>query len=416
MAAQWLANWSQAFSKSGLGAADDALRPGVRACRDYLIEHRDRVIGKDELFREIWRGRVVTDQSLFQCIGEIRAAHGKTSVRTFPGRGYQWQGSLRRPSRFALPAAALIALIAAAAAALNVVAGGAGRDAAKHSTIALLPVGDDHAGLEGALIEWLSVRVPAVLVTGTESVGVAAADAAELSVQINLQDRRDDRLRAGYRIAADGWSIDGAVEAHDVASLARDLGMFVRETYLRERRHADDPAARRMASYDAALSHRMAGDLPAADLHARILLAEAPGLLAAHRLMAELDIVQDRLPAARQRIDDMLETAARNDDPAWHVAAYLAEVDYRLARREIEAAQGAASAALAAARAAALHRDAGKAAEHLAAIGIEKNRRSQAMNWLVDAHGYYTEGQCTVGTARIDRKVRELLELPAATG
>lgn len=57
----------------------------------YLVQNRGRLISKDKLIEDVWRGRAVTDGSLGKCIEELREALGDTSmsyVRNVRGRGY----------------------------------------------------------------------------------------------------------------------------------------------------------------------------------------------------------------------------------------------------------------------------------------------------------------------------------------
>ena len=42
----------------------------------YLIEHRDRIVGKDELLSQVWAGRVVEENNLSQAIALLRRALG----------------------------------------------------------------------------------------------------------------------------------------------------------------------------------------------------------------------------------------------------------------------------------------------------------------------------------------------------
>ena len=51
-----------------------ALRPQAFAVLRYLAEHVGRLVTKDELMHALWPGLVVTDDSLVQCIHEIRRA------------------------------------------------------------------------------------------------------------------------------------------------------------------------------------------------------------------------------------------------------------------------------------------------------------------------------------------------------
>jgi TolB-like protein/DNA-binding winged helix-turn-helix (wHTH) protein/Flp pilus assembly protein TadD len=67
------------------------LRPRTAALLSYLITHAGRVIGKDELLRAIWPKVVVTEDSIVQCVKEIRRAlgHGRQDwIRTVPREGY----------------------------------------------------------------------------------------------------------------------------------------------------------------------------------------------------------------------------------------------------------------------------------------------------------------------------------------
>ncbi|TIR93774.1 MAG: adenylate cyclase, partial [Mesorhizobium sp.] len=69
-----------------------ALRHQTFAVLRHLLENADRVVTKDELMRAVWNGIAVTDDSLVQCIHEIRAAlnDGRQAVvETVPRRGYR---------------------------------------------------------------------------------------------------------------------------------------------------------------------------------------------------------------------------------------------------------------------------------------------------------------------------------------
>ncbi len=59
----------------------------------YLIEHRGAIVGKEELVSRLWKGRAVTDNSLAQCMNDIRKALGDDPrqprfLRTIPRSGY----------------------------------------------------------------------------------------------------------------------------------------------------------------------------------------------------------------------------------------------------------------------------------------------------------------------------------------
>lgn len=68
-----------------------ALRPKAFDLLCYLAERPGRLLSKDELLLAIWPGVFVTDDSLVQCIGEIRAVLGDEArriIKTVPRRGY----------------------------------------------------------------------------------------------------------------------------------------------------------------------------------------------------------------------------------------------------------------------------------------------------------------------------------------
>lgn len=67
------------------------LRPRTAALLAHLIANADRVVGKDELLQAVWPKAVVTEDSLVQCVKEIRRALGPARhgwIRTVPREGY----------------------------------------------------------------------------------------------------------------------------------------------------------------------------------------------------------------------------------------------------------------------------------------------------------------------------------------
>jgi DNA-binding winged helix-turn-helix (wHTH) protein/tetratricopeptide (TPR) repeat protein len=89
-----------------------ALRPQVFDVLVYLAEHHGRVIAKKELFDAVWGGAARTDDSVVQCIVDIREALADTGhrlVKTVPRRGYLFTGEVApappKPAPTAGPAA-----------------------------------------------------------------------------------------------------------------------------------------------------------------------------------------------------------------------------------------------------------------------------------------------------------------------
>lgn len=69
------------------------LRPKSFDVLRYLLENGGRLVTKDEVMRAIWPNVIVTDESLAQCISEVRHAIGdsrQTIIKTVPRRGYRF--------------------------------------------------------------------------------------------------------------------------------------------------------------------------------------------------------------------------------------------------------------------------------------------------------------------------------------
>ena len=61
----------------------------------YLIRHRDRVVSKDELLKELWHGTVVSEAAVRRALKVVRKAIGddgttQSMLRTLRGRGYRF--------------------------------------------------------------------------------------------------------------------------------------------------------------------------------------------------------------------------------------------------------------------------------------------------------------------------------------
>lgn len=76
------------------------------------------VLSKDELLSLLWPGVVVTEESLTQCVYELRAALGSAGpalIRTIPRRGYRFDAEMRREPIPAAPGTAISSPAAAPA-------------------------------------------------------------------------------------------------------------------------------------------------------------------------------------------------------------------------------------------------------------------------------------------------------------
>jgi len=110
-----------------------ALRPKSFDVLHYLLKNSQRVVPRDEILNEVWPDVFVIDDSLTQCLFDIRKAlgeNGKHIVRTVPRRGYVFDLpvtyidsveseqtssveillSARRPSRWIMVALTLLTL------------------------------------------------------------------------------------------------------------------------------------------------------------------------------------------------------------------------------------------------------------------------------------------------------------------
>ena len=72
-----------------------SIEPQVFDLLVYLIQNRDRVVGRDELMDTLWKGKVVSDSTLSSCVKEARKALGddadtQTYIKTLHRRGYRF--------------------------------------------------------------------------------------------------------------------------------------------------------------------------------------------------------------------------------------------------------------------------------------------------------------------------------------
>lgn len=76
------------------------LRPKSFDVLSYLLHHAGRVVDKEEMIKAVWPGVTVTEESLTQCISEVRRALGDESrriIKTVPKRGYLFDMLISAP-------------------------------------------------------------------------------------------------------------------------------------------------------------------------------------------------------------------------------------------------------------------------------------------------------------------------------
>jgi DNA-binding winged helix-turn-helix (wHTH) protein len=76
-----------------------AVEPQVFDVLTYLLENRERVVSKDDLFASVWRGRIVSDSTLASRINAARKAVGDSAaeqklIRTIARRGIRFVGAV----------------------------------------------------------------------------------------------------------------------------------------------------------------------------------------------------------------------------------------------------------------------------------------------------------------------------------
>ncbi len=80
-----------------------SLRPKVFHALQFLIEHRDRTVTKDELCAHVWPDQFITDATIESCIKHVRQAIGDDGraqklIQTRRGFGYRFVGEVEEQS------------------------------------------------------------------------------------------------------------------------------------------------------------------------------------------------------------------------------------------------------------------------------------------------------------------------------
>jgi TolB-like protein/tetratricopeptide (TPR) repeat protein len=95
------ASFDPASGALSIGGRRASLRPRTAAVLRCLLEHAGQLVSKDHLLKEVWTDLVVTENSLAQCVTEIRRALGEREavLKTIPRRGYLLEARVGRTGK-----------------------------------------------------------------------------------------------------------------------------------------------------------------------------------------------------------------------------------------------------------------------------------------------------------------------------
>jgi TolB-like protein len=123
------------------GARPRPLEPQVFALLAYLVEHRERLVSRDEIFEKVWDGRIVSDSALSSRVKSARKALGDDGkaqrfIKTIHGQGFRFVAEVRveRDQTSASPA-----ILSGTAGTASVQASDVSADSISRPSIAVLP-------------------------------------------------------------------------------------------------------------------------------------------------------------------------------------------------------------------------------------------------------------------------------------
>ena len=336
------------------------MSPKVFDCLAWLVEHRERAVGRDELAAAVWGKAGVTETQLDQLIRNLRRAVGDSGsdqevIRTVPRFGYRWvaelhadappakepapAASIARPPRSRAPmfiAAAVIACVAIAAVVL--LPGRHGGDAPIAALpsqdalerIAVLPVVvDDPADSEWA---WLRLGLMDLIATRLREAGatvtpantiLALADddatAPPSVAQVMAATGAHIVVVPSVRRTSAGWRL--RLELHGAGNMPRELEVHADDAGAGARDAADrllvllgrapGPREHAGAPDEDLLVRRIDAAIAASDFDAARLLADrAPSALRERAPLklrrAELQGIAGAYAAARESFEAIL--------------------------------------------------------------------------------------------------------------
>jgi DNA-binding winged helix-turn-helix (wHTH) protein len=84
------------------------LEPQVLAILLYLLQHRDRVITRQELLEHVWPERFISETTLDHRVMQVRQAIGDSGqaqrrIQTLRGRGYRFVGAVEERTAASAP-------------------------------------------------------------------------------------------------------------------------------------------------------------------------------------------------------------------------------------------------------------------------------------------------------------------------
>src|SRR3954454_6804216 len=91
------------------GNEEIAIRPKTFEFLRYLVSNPGRLVSKDELLTAVWPNVIVSDDSLVQCVTELRRAlqdHDQRLIKTVQRRGYRFEAAVSVEPPAAVPHAA----------------------------------------------------------------------------------------------------------------------------------------------------------------------------------------------------------------------------------------------------------------------------------------------------------------------
>ena len=317
-----------------------ALRPKSFAVLQYLLEHAGHLVSREELLDAVWPGVVVTDDSVAQCLIELRRALGdddRTMIRTVPRRGLIFEVPVRVEGAAApvasetrLPPVGKVWTLAIGAAAVAVLVfwWTAGRGPAEapsaapelaDTSIAVLRFTDlspagDHAWLADGLSEEIMHRLaqsPSLRVIARVSAfaveGLAAAEIAEkLDVSHVLEGslrRQGDAVRVTAQLIDTGtsshiWSRTYDRQLDNIIGLQEEIALAVAESLHAslaapvEKTDIDPRAYERFLEARYFYFRRADGDLDKAQVRLEEAVTISPGFARAWALLSRIARVQ----------------------------------------------------------------------------------------------------------------------------